>query len=327
MTIPVIREKLIRRPFIIKNRKDYKPWMKEEIRGFLSDVALSEVQSQIRFDNPPSRALVDRRRFSDVTPADVQALKSMSFSARIFPSVQRNIRWTFSNLEVLWDAVKYAYVRLRKAMKQNWASGDSWKSVYFWCSDPIAKGRSKKCLRIEQVKAWIAASSNQYVNVRILGPTLEYRRTVIYGRGTGGRKLSRWVSTKRAAGMLGPGKDRYTFRGKVNSLLDKNKTKKGAKKIKTNAVQIRTRMRGTSFGSKYQVKVGKAIHTAVAADVKRSFKDIRIWYRFTRSREKLPVKDKKWERESMTGPNIHIPELFIGILSPSGPVRGGTVGG
>ena len=322
MAIPVIREKLIRRPFIIKSPKDYKPWMAGEIRGFLSDVALTEAQSQIRYDNPPSRALVDRRGFVDISPSDVQFLKSATLRARIFPMVRYNIRWTFTNLEVLWDAVKYAYMRLRKAMKQNWQSGDSWRSIYFWCSDPTNRGRSTKIENIAQVKRWIQASSSEYVNVRILGPLYEYRRTVVYGKGTGGRKLSQWVSTKKGL-TKGPGRDRYTYTGAQKSLLDKNL----GKNVSTYAKQVRTRKRGTSFGSKYQVKVGKAIHTAVVADVKRSFKDIRAWYRFVPSRETLPVKDKKWQSTRMEGPNIHIPEIFIGILSPGGPLKGGVAGG
>ena len=139
------------------------------------------------------------------------------------------------------------------------------------------------------------------MNCRILGPTAEYRRKLIYSP-KGRKQQTKFVSVSKGYNK-GKAIDRYDFTKPTKSKVNKGAT--------TDRIAIRTG-RGKRAGKTfYQGQVAKAIQEIVVQNVKRQFRDIRVGYRFVRSKEKLDLLNSPTWRPDEA--NIHIPELWMGI--------------
>ena len=292
-------------------------WAEREIRGFAAMVAVEEIQAQIKLGNPPTRIVFDRRQAMELKESHQKALAKLNPANAndYFPEFRSRIQTFYGGLEKLADAVEFAHRRLVTKIPRltGTAAGlrmvDGKRAIYFWCSDPENRSRSRVCTNTAEVRQWLSESHGNSINVRILGPTIEYRRDIIY-RTSRVKQRSRWVGVSRG---LSPGyaTDRYKFTARYKALTAE---KKGRLTDRIGIRSIRPRGRGKTI---YQTRVADAINSTVAGEVRRAYRDVWVGYRFTRSKESLPIKDDRWRP---SGQNIHIPEIYLGMkrLGPRG---------
>ncbi len=248
-------------------------FLKPVVWEVTTDTALAENAAQTQQGNIAHALQVDRSR-RELTPAQARALRPGS-GVR-FVNFKRYVRFHYGALENLAFAVEYAWTQLTALLPRK--TGDAWRSIYFYAQNPENRGQSRVIHTIGGVRSWLSRQSSRSVSIHIIGPTVEYRRPVIY-RKRGGNPLRRRARRAR---------------------------------------DVENRPGGTSVGQRTDTKTGrtsitiaKSINMLVAERTKRSFRDMYVKYRFIRSREKLPLANSpKWRP---TGENINVPRIYIGL--------------
>jgi hypothetical protein len=279
-------------------------FLKQEIRDFTSRVGLEENRQQYQQGNTATRVVIDRKTTINLSPTDAKRLASASNNV-VFFGLEGNLRFYYTSNVVLAQALSYAWNLLRSLTKVG-PLPRAIDTYYIWCSDPDNPGRSKKCTNLSDAQSWIAASSGPLVNVRILGPTAEYRRKLIYS--PKGRKVQSKLVSPSKGFNKGKAIDRNRFLKPIRSKLGKTTyTDKPAFRFASSRRKGLTRVSGV---------VAKAIQEIVVQNVKRQFRDIRTGYRFVTSKElPLPLLDlqrsgNSWRPDEQ---NVHIPELWLGV--------------
>ena len=274
-------------------------WLPAEVRHLTSQTAIEENREQAKILNFPTRVVIDKRATVDLTPADAQAL-ARAGNRVTFEGLDNNIRFFYTSTGTIKAAAQYAWTLLLNLTRS--LTGTARDSYYIWCSDAGKRGSGRKFTDISGALDWLDQNTGPLISFRILGPTIEYRRKIIYNP-RGRQQQTRWV---RAARGINEGRaiDRYRFTRPAQS-----KVKPGES---TDRIVIRkSRGRKTT----YQARVAKAIQEIVIQNTRRQFRDISIKYRFVRSKElPLPIKTA-WKPSEQ---NVHIPELSLWVKQQHG---------
>jgi hypothetical protein len=253
--------------------------LREEILDYAGYVALEENAGQMRLSPPntPNRVIIDNVAV-DLSPVQVSRLRNVTNAT--IEGIRRKVTFTYVDLEVFAAAVQLAWLELNKRMRVR--GGAAKRSVYVWCADARVRNRSGKHSSIRSVLQWIEASGHMEISVHIIGPTLEYRRGIVYNP-----------------------------RGKPYTALWQTQTRQPAGQSFSDLDRRQIRQYFASIRSRLAVK---AVHLGVVRKVKPKFKDIKVRYLFTRSKETLPIKSR-WTPDRR---NIHVPVIFLAPKFPTG---------
>ena len=274
-------------------------FLRPEILSFATRVALEEAREQVRIGNPPSRVVIDRRTTINLSPADAKALVRQGNNVK-FIGLDRKIQFFFTDNGILAQALTYAWTLLMSLTSVGKHAPHAINTYFIWCSDPNNKSRSRVAKNLDDAVRWISESSGGVVNVRILGPTAEYRRQLIYNP-KGRKQQTRWTSmsnatTKKPSRAI----DRYRFTKPTKSKVNDGKTSN---------IAIRSiKKRGRTY---YQAQVSKAIQQIVVQNVKRQWRDMWVRYSFKPAKDlPLPLLNSpRWRPKN----NVHIPEIALGV--------------
>lgn len=288
-----------------QTNKEFYEAVASEVRDFASDSIVDAAKEQYRAAKAlPNRIAYDRNKtVIDLLPAQARRIVTMDTKSQTLTGFNSNIRFFYTDMTLLFRAVSVAWVRMMALTRV--LRGNAAATYYFWCNDSLIPARSKKVSNLGQVRSWLAETTDPLATVSILGPTVEYRRPVIYNP-KGRRQQRQWVNSTRAVNE-GPATDRY--RHTTGATRSRIGGKKAKDRAMTNSIKVSglRRRKGKTY---FSVQVAKAIGFMVRQEIRRQFRDIYSSYRFTRSREPLPIIDKKWKPD---GANIHIPVLSLGL--------------
>lgn len=133
----------------------------------------------------------------------------------------------------------------------------------------------------------------------MIGPTLEYRRHMIYGAK---RKSKLWTTARNANRGNDRGLSRYDFSDKSS--------------IKTGDKGLYYRLRSDPKNSvSARIEVTKAVQSQIRDIMRRNYRGINITYGFTKSRERLPI-FSDWKPD---GENIHVPVMRFFVKKSNYP--------
>lgn len=280
--------------------------MKEEVRDFASDTIVLAARQQYRSQKSlPNQMAYDRTaKLFDLTEAQAKRIVGMNVDTEGLAGFQRNIRFFYTDMDVLARAFVVAYTRLIQLTRTD--SGASVGSYYMWCRDPGDVGRTGKIKSPSKVVKWIRESTHPLTKVTILGPLTEYRRSVIYN--PAGRKQQTQVVSQSRGYNKGAATDRYKFTKGTKSKIDKKKV--------TSTIKI-SHAKRRSGKVYHSVQVAKSIQWMVRQELRRNFRGIYTAYRFVPSKEPLKLYKTPPQTWKPDGENRHIPALSIGLRSTS----------
>ncbi len=248
-----------------------------EVLSLTSEWGLDENRTQMKLSPPniTSRVIVDRKYPTELTPVDAKALARADNVT--FIGMKRNLRFLYTDLALLAQAVKFAWHRLR-SLTQKGETGGARASYRMWCSDPDT-GRTLETRSIQDVERWLAKSASPGVRVAIQGPTQGDRRKRIYREG--GTQKSKWLSPSKAYNVKRDGVpkaiDRFRFLKPKDSYV--GRAADGAQ-LRSNAVGLVLKATHGKRRSTYRAGVAQAIQETVQRDVRRRYRDIGVYYGF-----------------------------------------------
>ncbi len=161
------------------------PWFEEQVRNFATEVLLQENREQAKL-NPPSFPTVAKvgTRGYQLSETESKALVNLRAQNVRFQGKWRKISLLYGAQADLFNATQAIYYEMLKLTRLK--TGAGWNSYYFWLSNKDTK-TGVKVNSIPAVKAWLQANQGARTGVAIIGPTVVYRRKLIYNpRGQAG---------------------------------------------------------------------------------------------------------------------------------------------
>lgn len=250
----------------------------------------------MRAGNEPSRIVLNARQGSDTSKQTHPALYRMpppeeSRDAVVYTGMTTRVQTFYTDLTVLMEAVKEVSRRMIRMTRSKSGMAGALGHYYYWCEDFRQKSRSRKIdgiLNVAAVQRWIAGSSSIEIRVDLIGPTLEYRRSIIYNPN---KMKGNWVDTRNV----------YRHAGRIGG--------RGLERGERAA--YRRAFRGTHNG----LRSANPIQYLVVQAVQRNYKDIRFTYLYLRSKENLPIRDTDWSPSR--GKNKNVPLISMKIKNES----------
>lgn len=296
MGLPGVKRIKSERVVKLDSLVDSVDWLRQEIAGVTTDVALDENRKQMELGNDPTRIVLDGRRAIDLKPNDAERLRRMDNV--VFVDFKRKIQIFYTSVEVLAEAFDAAWRQLEALTPSR--SGWARRTYSFYCNDLQNRGRSREFSagQAEQVKQWILESSSDSISVSIQGPRVVYRRHVIYqgSNRPSGRGAQEYLAPRPTTGdpLV-----RFSGMGRRGTVTERRKT------------VLRGRYAGRVVA---QYQLNKAIHKIVQGRMRRQYRDVYVSYRFIPNPPTGQPLDKYNRPEWRGGDyNIHIPSLAMWV--------------
>lgn len=297
MPLEVERVKETRTKIIPQGVSIVDSWLIDEIRYEVADAIIDENRAQYKQGNVVNKVVIDRRNVKTINPAEAKSIAS--YDAVRIPELKRQVAFFYTSIGTLIDAFTSTWNRLLSLTPSK--TGDARASYEFWVADHTDPSRNTRMHNAAGVVNWLEKSASGDVLVHILGPKVEYRRSVIY-RSQG--QKTKFISAKDAS------VNRTKF------LKPQSRNLPGYLKSQGKGIVSRaTRRRG---GIKTEVLVAKAIQEIAISSLKRQYRDIWFSYGFIREHPSalpLPImnhlpRNKHWVP---SGLNAHIPVIYLRV--------------
>lgn len=276
------------------------PWMQQEVRSFATQVLVEENRKEANLTPPnrPSTLVVNKRGYS-LSESESKTLAVAQTGGVVITGKWSKLSLLYSSVADLAQATAAVYAELLKLTRRK--SGTGFRSYYFWLNDKDNKGRSTRAESITAVKAWLDQSRGSRVSVHILGPTVVYRRKLIYnpaGQATFKRSDARGL--------------KKTFRASNSRLKGLTLDRIIGYNTEPESRGFRVRVAGKKRPKEIvEFDVRQALQRIAIRRAKAKFPSVWFGYGYVPSREALPP-DKRTGKKYGQGPGQgNIAAIFI----------------
>ena len=268
----------------VKNVKDLRQarkWLREEIADYLQVVALREAQEQSRANNPLSSVVLDGR--VRVNQSGSEAITVSQAKGAIERSTRRVQLLFQGDMKALETAMRDTWRRLLRRTPRD--EGEARKTFYIIGR---ANGRFTGRMGLEAATTWVRKQTDPLTSVRIEGPQTPYRRKLLYLYANTGRKrgATEWLRKRGSAS----GKSIFDERAEFRPATQGGKS----------AFQKRS----------LNLRVNKPYMKTIAEQAKRRYRGLWIGYRFVPANE--PLKAYK-SRAGLRPWGRNLPQIYIGM--------------
>ena len=267
----------------------------------------NEIEQQKNPPNLPTIFYADRRR-QLLTESDAKRFVRPNTDTQVVMIGQyrtwKKIGLFYGQNADIFKGVAFAYDSILKLLRIQ--TGYSVRGIYFWLDDTDQPSRNKQVQTLVGVRAWLNDAQTSRVTVHIIGPTVPYRRKLIYspkGSPRGATKKTRALSK----GLRGTATDRVVgFDNPPNYGLD---------------IQARGKKR-VRIEDTFSVRQALQKLVVRRARARNELKGLWFGYAYLRSRVQLqPDKRGKFYTDRIgstnTGPYGGVPVIFVaGSLRP-----------
>ncbi len=300
MAAPVVKP-IIRKTRTFNSVKELQAFGVEGVRAFGTQVLLEANQIEVR-KNPPNEptAIEFNRRATRLTDKQAERLSQLSPGSSVIAGTWRRIGFTYGRLADIFEAVVAVYSDLRGLTRRDTGTGVS--TYYFYGKNVDNPSGSRVLRSLSQVQTWLEANQGGQVTISILGPTVVYRRKLIYNPRGGALQGKGERSALIKRGRALSARTRGTA---VDRIIGFNEKDAG--------------LRFRSVGKKGRVvaefNIQQALHRIVLRRNQLRFRGKAIWmsYGFVPSKEALPPDPRTGRKYGLgPGPYGNIPVMFIG---------------
>jgi hypothetical protein len=305
--------------------------MREFTQGGLyllgSRILLEANKEQVQA-NPPNlpNAITFDRKLSNLKPAEAKRFSALDPKGTLIPGWRRRIVVTYGYQLELFKSFEQALLDLQNLTRIKTATALS--TYYFLCKDnnngKADESRNRVFRTRGQVKTWLeqAQARGPNVSVAILGPTVTYRRKIVYNpRARGYKQLSKKGGKHFEAKALSKKLGAFNRKGEINAYLKNTATDRifGFDDPKTRGLQATTSRDKKRILIQFERK--NAFHKLVVRRRKANFARRGIWiaYGFVPSRLPLPPDPKTGKKYGL--PRGKYPHGQVPILYLAGRVR------
>lgn len=284
-TVPIVRGRRVK---TLRTPEELRAFALDGLYGYATDVLLEANEIEQR-KNPPNTATAIRldRRTRPLTERQAAAINRLPVNNTRIEGWRRRISLFYGQQVDIFQAVSAVYNDLVRLTRADTGRGAG--SIYFWCEDKD-NPPGVRLSSLGQVRAWLIGVEGTRVTVHILGPTVVYRRKLVYN--PRGRPFQQKVNVNSRR-LRGTALDRI-----VNQ-------------VSGNTIEANRRTSPSGRITDY-VNVQVAVHRIVVRRNKRKFPGAWMSYGFTPSREPLPP-DRNTGKSYGQGPGFgNIPVIYVG---------------
>lgn len=281
---------------VLETAKQQREFAEGGLYDFSSTVLLQANAEQVRLDPPRlPNAITYDRRLVNMTPAEARRLASLPVRRTTVVGWRRKVTLTYGFQFNLFKSVAKAYLDLWRLTRKKSQRGV--ESYYFYARDKDNPARSTVLTSLNAVDLWLSKAQSPRVSMAILGPTVVYRRKLIYNPAGKSYNESEGRILERRAGVLS-----RRARSSVDRIIGFNESDAGIRFSASKAGRVLV-----------QFRIQQALHRIVVRRNKARFRSEGVWisYGYVPSRDPLPGDPRTGEKYGQ-GPHGNIPALYIG---------------
>lgn len=286
---------------VIKTDKELKEFLVSGLYLFGSELLLEANRDQQRLNppSPPTSVKFDTRAPRALTDRQSKNISSIPINGTLLKGWRRKIRLSYNQTFDIFGAVVGVISDLKSLTRK--LTGRGVGTYYFWCAnkDNQAKSRRFSGNQLAGVKRWLDESSGDRVTISVIGPTVSYRRKLIYRpRGRADTTAPENKLLTKSVGVLSS-RARGTSIDRIKG-FDRD-------------AGIRVREVGkTKRRVVVQFDIKQALQRIVVRRNKRRFKGVWMQYAFVPSKEALPSVPSDKGKKYGLGLYGNVPVIYIG---------------